>query len=338
MHTAKIIYWRTLGLPKAILTRVKRFLLPDGQGDWIFDVKVISWAFAPSLRRQLPWTHRLFVAYGLFFKYSKDGKILAGDKLFTLLAQLHRLFYSPSEILLHHDGYSIYLNPFDPRMWQVPNELSNPELDAFKLRYFLRSGDTFIDVGANHGSFSLVASHLVGSTGKVISVEPQPTLARLVKLSLRKSSKSPFVVYDFACSDHEGTADFFVPSGSSGSAGLISAFSAKEKHKAFSVPLKRFEDTIHWQSLPGRILVKLDVEGSELAFLKGARRMLLERHPMIMMEVNPTSIADAGINLSILVSYLFECGYTQYMELDQLDRRLPLGEISATPRNVLICA
>jgi hypothetical protein len=71
MHTAKIIYWRTLGLPKAILTRVKRFLLPDGQGDWIFDVKVISWAFAPSLRRQLPWTHRLFVAYGYFIRHLK---------------------------------------------------------------------------------------------------------------------------------------------------------------------------------------------------------------------------------------------------------------------------
>jgi 23S rRNA U2552 (ribose-2'-O)-methylase RlmE/FtsJ len=41
------------------------------------------------------------------------------------------------------------------------------------LKKILREGDVFLDIGANEGFFSIIASKLVGKTGKVISIEPQ---------------------------------------------------------------------------------------------------------------------------------------------------------------------
>src|SRR5947208_1529536 len=43
------------------------------------------------------------------------------------------------------------------------------------IRDLLEPGDTVVDVGANRGNFALVASSLVGLTGKVICFEPNPT-------------------------------------------------------------------------------------------------------------------------------------------------------------------
>ena len=53
--------------------------------------------------------------------------------------------------------------------------------DAFQfIRSRVRPGDTFVDVGANVGVYSLIASQIVGPAGRVISVEPNPaTFARL---------------------------------------------------------------------------------------------------------------------------------------------------------------
>ena len=135
-----------------------------------------------------------------------------------------------------------------------------------------------------------------------------------------------------------GISAIFVPSGSSGSAGLVSAFSAKDRHQTYPVSVKRFDDAVDWQRLPGRLFVKLDVEGSELAFLRGAQNMVRERKPKIMMEINPTSMAGAGVGLNELVTFFRDRGYTYFVELDRLDERVPLSEMTASPRNVVICA
>lgn len=338
MEKLKKYYWQILELPDLMANRLRLFLEPSGAGDWIFETSVLKWTFDPKLRSQLPWTHRFFSRYAAIFRISNGRKVILGDRVFRIVTRLHQLLAMPTEFGLRIGDYTIFLNPRDPRMLQVPNELTDPSLDALKLKQFLKEGDSFLDVGANHGSFSLVAAGLVGPTGTVTAIEPQPLLSKLVRQSLEKTAKCPYVVHQFACSDHEGQAEFFVPSGSSGSAGLISAFSASGNHQSFKVEVKRFDDTVAWRDLPGTLFVKLDIEGSELAFLKGASEMVSTRRPKIMMEINPTSMAGAGVELTELVSFFRGRGYTHYIELDNLDRRLPISEIRSSPRNVVLCA
>ena len=54
-------------------------------------------------------------------------------------------------------------------------------LETLLVQSTLRPGMTFVDVGANWGYFTLVASHLVGSSGLVVSLEPDPRLFQFFK-------------------------------------------------------------------------------------------------------------------------------------------------------------
>lgn len=68
----------------------------------------------------------------------------------------------------------------DPRITDVYYEMTMPTGEARVLSQLLEDGDSFIDIGANHGSYSLLARKRVGERGRVVAFEPQPHLARLL--------------------------------------------------------------------------------------------------------------------------------------------------------------
>jgi FkbM family methyltransferase len=59
---------------------------------------------------------------------------------------------------------------------------------AVMLLHILKEGDTFIDIGAHFGFFSLLARKLVGSSGKVLSFEPTPSTYAITKRNCSKYS------------------------------------------------------------------------------------------------------------------------------------------------------
>lgn len=71
------------------------------------------------------------------------------------------------------DGLTIFLNPADKTITQavLQSDAWEPETTA-AIRNILKPGDTFIDVGANIGWFTLIASREVGEKGRVIAFEP----------------------------------------------------------------------------------------------------------------------------------------------------------------------
>jgi FkbM family methyltransferase len=232
--------------------------------------------------------------------------------------------------------YDIYLDLKDPRFLLVVNELlGSPEITT--LKQCLSPGDTFVDVGANHGSFSIVASKLVGKNGLVVSIEPQAGLARLVHKSLAVGASCEFAVHTFAVGDQDGDVELFVPSGSSGYGGVYAGFSAFGNYFSTRVPLRRFDDAVEWRKFSGKTFVKLDVEGSESAFLRGAREMLATLKPRIMMEIHPQSMRAAGVTVESLKALLTELGYRQYRELGSLETYHPIETLEAAgARSVIL--
>jgi len=187
------------------------------------------------------------------------------------------------------------------------------------LKRFLRAGDTFIDVGSNHGTFAITAAPLVGPEGLVVAIEPQAELAELIRRSLELYG-ARFIVHNVACGDWMGTARLYVPHATSGSAGLHPFFSAISRHRATIVPLVRLDDLLLPERLPGRVFVKLDIEGSEAGCLAGARDFLASARPAIMMEINPTALEVAGSSSAGLIALLREFGYDRYLGGPDLDR------------------
>jgi FkbM family methyltransferase len=304
-------------------------------GSWIFHTETSAWLKDPENYGDLPLLYKLFATYFIHAPRSVRGKVVGAElshRLISWLTQVLRLRrYSKAVV----GDLKVYLNLSDPRSLVVPGEIkSDPDLAV--LSDFLGRGDTFVDVGANHGSFSIVASQCVGPDGLIVAVEPQPILAALVERSLAENKTTAFEVHRFACSDEEGTQTFFVPKATSGSAGIFREHSAVSAFDALNVPLKCFDTAVHWRAFRGRVLVKLDVEGSEIRFLKGAREFLSSCQPNILLEVSPGSIAASGQSESNLVGTLSELGYSHFREICDPEP-VPLKAMQSSPqRNVIV--
>ena len=74
----------------------------------------------------------------------------------------------------------------------------------------LREGDTFLDVGANAGYFTLIGYSSVGPTGKVIAFDPVPLNCNTVRGHLDQNNITNVVVEDLAVSNTSGKTRFSV--------------------------------------------------------------------------------------------------------------------------------
>jgi len=298
-----------------------------------------QWFDNPNITQSFPPVYRFYTLYSRLMFNSHSGFVAGGTFLLKKLGKLTRLLRLRNEAMVQIDGVKAYVDLCDPRMFMVFGELQSGTAEAKIMQSLLTAGDTFIDVGANHGSFSLIAAGLVGMTGKVLAFELQPRLASLIRKSFAANGYDNTEVYEIACSDHSGSAEFYLPENSSGAAGIYKAFSGNSAHRKFKVRVEQFDDLIDWQSLPGRLFLKLDVEGSELAFLRGAEQMLRSRKPHILLEINPASAQAAGYSTEEILSFLISLGYGKFSEIDDWSRVKRLSDADLTgQRNILVLA
>jgi FkbM family methyltransferase len=302
-------------------------------GSWLYRRPTLSWLSDPTLVRQLPRLYRFFARYCAAQRYEPIGAELL---LRGIIALRRRLAPNDGIIPLHVGDVTVFLDLQDPRFLRVPTELTGlPGL----LRHFLRPGDTFIDVGANHGTVSIVAAGLVGHEGLVVSIEPQPRLAGLIRQSLAHGS-ARFEVHQIACGDRSEEVAFYIPLATSGSAGLFRRFSAISHHRTIEVAMRRMDDVIDWRRLPGRAFIKLDVEGSELGFLLGASQLIRATAPAMLIEMNPPAMRAAGTSKTTLVKTLMDMGYDRFVTPQELGRQRPLtdqtvdGDLIVLPASV----
>lgn len=311
---------------------------PEPPDAWIYNLPVLQWIFEPSLGNQLPLSYQIFRNYAYwYFKLTGQTYLKGGRALFQFLANYLERNSGDREFKFNLPNCEIFVDRFDARFFQVINELTSPESDLQILSQFLSAGDTFIDIGSNHGSFAIAASKLVGKNGRVIAVEAQPHLAKILEKSLLINAVGDFTVYPVAVGNVEGEVEFLIPIGTSGSAGIFAAHSATAQFNAITVPIKRFDDLVMWQSFTGRTLLKLDIEGSETAFLLGAAKMIAELKPTLIIEIHPGTLKASNTSGESLKLLLQNLGYQEYAEIENLKHKFPLASLNTeVQRNVVI--
>jgi FkbM family methyltransferase len=158
------------------------------------------------------------------------------------------------------------------------------------LGALLRPGGTFVDVGANWGYFTLLAAHRVGDAGRVVALEPDPRLFRLLEENLLRSGAWNAVPLPLAAAERAGTLVLAGHDADAGNWGLSSlvAGTADEGARRFPVEAARLDDVLDELGIERVDLLKLDVEGAEDRALRGMegglargryRRVLVELHP-----------------------------------------------------------
>ena len=193
-----------------------------------------------------------------------------------------------------------------------------PETTQFLLDT-LRAGDTFVDVGAHGGYFSVIAAKRVSSTGRVFAFEPNPAMYAVLQEHVRLNGIGDRVVSsELAISDvDDGTVTLFV-SNCETNTGLSSLIAAPAQLEAGSLSLERTVQvktrTIDtWMRSAGLArpidVMKIDVEGAESQVLAGMKETLATRPPRrIIFEAErgaplPPALVERGYETRLLDTY-----------------------------------
>jgi len=158
---------------------------------------------------------------------------------------------------------------------------------AFVL-HLLRPDDHFVDVGANVGSYTILAGG--GAKARVTAVEPIPeTFASLRRNVALNALDDRVSCHRLGLSAAPGTLRF-----TSGLDTVNHVLSEKEDEAFLEVPVVRLDDLIEKAEPP--VLIKVDVEGHELAVLRGASKTLA--HPGLLAVVMETNGSGARYGVS----------------------------------------
>lgn len=274
--------------------------------------------------RHFPFLHRLWLFWCAHGFKRASGGTLGGNCLFSLVKQyfLWRPFQGNNFIAVpvRNGGYIAVLDllDFQTFLHTVP-VLAKKGAERQVLEMLFRPGDTFVDIGANQGVFSLLAANLAGSAGRVYSYEPNSRLYQALQLSREVNGFRWMAVRDVALSDREGMADFYVPSLSSGVGSLFKTHAEQSSSsRQVRVPITTLDKEMEKLKPASIKLVKIDVEGNELHVIRGASAALTSFKPFLWFELNPYAQELAGVDQGDIFTVLKEYGYSSFYDIDRV--------------------
>lgn len=212
---------------------------------------------------------------------------------------------------IHYEGQiarDIFTNAF---------ERSEVELIAAALK----SGDIFVDVGANIGFYSLIASHFVGQSGHVISFEPSKiTFSNLNKnIKLNQKFSNNINLFNVGLGNLENEKLILRRDTGYGDAEkYIAPKNNMLDHKLPNVAALDESEEITVTTLDGLLkgterqnvdFMKLDTEGFELFALQGAKETITNsKNIILMLECTPLGTARAGYTQRDVSDFIKSCG------------------------------
>lgn len=180
------------------------------------------------------------------------------------------------------------------------------------FKRYVGVGGTVIDIGANIGVHTLLFSRLVGESGRVIAVEPYPPVITKLRKHLEHNQAGQVEIVERALSNEAGTATLKNALGvhNEGMASLWLS-SSGEPVDEFEVGLSTLDAVVDEYQIRNVQLIKLDIQGSEYAALRGAVNILREQKPVVVFEYDESWLG-AGVTFDQVHSFLTGLGYTVY--------------------------
>jgi FkbM family methyltransferase len=185
------------------------------------------------------------------------------------------------------------------------------ELDPVLGPYIPKDAVVF-DVGAHAGQMAKLFARLA-PTGKVYAFEPGSYALSVLRPGIWASGFSQIEIVPLGLSDAPGTAILHMPVKKHGGYGFgLSNLSADNSGQtvADEVKLTTLDAFVAERGLERLDFIKVDVEGWEAQFLKGAMASVARFRPVIMMEVVADFLARAGTAPSDIFGPLSALGYS----------------------------
>jgi FkbM family methyltransferase len=178
---------------------------------------------------------------------------------------------------------------------------------AFALS-LLRPGGQAVDLGANAGFYTLAFARAVGPAGRVLAVEPASEASARLEENVRRNGLENVRLVRAAVGAAPGSLTLHLSAVDLGSSSCVNVPSPFEAAGTERVPATTLDDLVA-QAGMAPDLVKIDVEGMELQVIQGAARLLAERRPALMVEINAAALRAAATEPAALVAQLQAHGY-----------------------------
>lgn len=181
----------------------------------------------------------------------------------------------------------------------------------------LHASETFVDVGANNGYFSMLASKVVGSEGKVMAFEPNPeAYQRLLRNSALNSCKN-LVAHNIALGAIPSAGKLKIDNINDGGSYVVTRYDHRDvihdKNALVEGDQEIRIDTLD-NLFPANIkvdMIKIDAEGYETEILRGSKRVISGNDKLnLIVEYGKASLLRRGLDYDLLLNMLNDFGFT----------------------------
>ena len=267
-------------------------------------VKLIYRTALRSLSRGLP-NAILFRGSVLLRKFGLRLKRVGAPTLLQKAADF--LFYNTCHMRpaivegrIRGDRFFIQLN--DPCQYDLLLGIHEAEVEQW-ITSELKDGMIFFDIGANIGYYTLLGSRCVGSSGRVVALEPNPIVAGILRRNTHINSMKNVEIIQGAASRACGN----VKLGRVGFSSYASGLYCENPVDWIEVRGYSLDALASELKVPAVDLVKLDVEGAEVETIEGMTKILDVDRPKVLMELH-SHLGAADLHPA--VQKLKNAGYT----------------------------
>lgn len=198
--------------------------------------------------------------------------------------------------------------------------------EALFLKNFLKPQMTIVDIGANQGEFSLLASSIIRQ-GKVMAFEPVIYQRSLLEKNKELNKFSQLEIFPFGLSNTENKLPIFTSKNTTlhhgVHEGLSTLYSSGDRNELQEeIELKVF-DELFYKNLKRLDFIKIDIEGAELYALQGMKKTIKKFLPLVLIEINEDTFNAAGYTTLDVIAFFKTLNYKFF--------RINKGKLSQEP-------
>jgi FkbM family methyltransferase len=177
----------------------------------------------------------------------------------------------------------------------------------------LSEGDIFIDVGANIGLFSLLASKIVGNAGRVLCYEPAPITFSRLKENVQLNNLKNIDIRNIGLSNKKGELIFYISNNGHDAWNSFAPSQDNKLESSIQVPVSTVDIELENVDKSRIKIVKIDVEGWEKFVLHGGKNFFVNYNPIVMVEFTEENTFNAGYPVYDIYNIMEDFGYVWYI-------------------------
>lgn len=213
-------------------------------------------------------------------------------------------------------GFDVYSNLKD-RILELDVNPVWEQMESSFIVHNLKEADVFIDVGANIGYFSMLAAQQ--RAGRVLAIEPSPETYNMLNMNIKHNMFTDVIeTFNVALGNKKHTAKLVASLGPKSHLEYM-VDNIHARLPTITVNVTTLDDLLKTKTGVEKVdLIKVDIEGAEYDFLRGASETIKAFKPMILMEIEEHRLVKYNATAGNVFEFMAHLGYKYLLVTEDL--------------------